>query len=204
MNDAPGKYQIIAERLAVDGWVIVPNFVSEELAQSLRNEALSLYRDGAFRAAGVGKGESWKLVPEIRNDQVLWLTKPFSDVQARYLAELEMLRLAINRTLFLGLWDFEGHYTLYAPGSRYQRHLDQFNYAKQRRVTCIAYLNDNWRPEDGGQLRIYLHGEKETPFLDVLPGSGTFACFLSDGFYHEVLPATRERLSVTGWFRTRE
>jgi SM-20-related protein len=34
-------------------------------------------------------------------------------------------------------------------------------------------------------------------YLNVLPRGGTLACFLSDRFYHEVLSATRERLSVT-------
>jgi SM-20-related protein len=28
-------------------------------------------------------------------------------------------------------------------------------------------------------------------------------CFLSERFEHEVLPATRERLSIAGWFRRR-
>jgi len=204
VNEANDKYQAIAQRLAGEGWIVVPNFVSEELARSLRAEALDLYRDGAFRAAGVGKGENRKLVSEIRSDHVLWLNEPYSAAQARYLAELEQLRLAINRTLFLGLWDFEGHYAMYAPGAHYARHLDQFNHAKQRRVTCITYLNENWRPEDGGQLRIYLDGENPAPCHDVSPTLGTLVCFLSDGFYHEVLPSTRERLSVTGWFRTRE
>lgn len=203
MNDTSDKYHAIADRLAGPGWVIVPNFLSEELAQSLRDEALDLYQDASFRAAGVGRGEDWRRAPEIRNDQILWLEEPFSVPQARYLAELENLRLAINHTLYLGLWDFEGHYAVYAPGTRYVRHLDQFSYAKQRRVTCIVYLNDDWQPEDGGQLRIYLNGEDGTSFHDVLPTRGTLACFLSDTFYHEVLPASRERLSLTGWFRTR-
>lgn len=204
LNDAPHKYDAIAESLAGSGLIVVPHFLSEELTQSLRSEALGLFREGEFRAAGVGKGESWKLVPEIRSDQVHWLNEPFSQVQARYLAELEGLRIAINRALYLGLWDFEGHYTVYIPGSRYKRHLDQFSFAKQRRVTCIVYLNDAWMPEDGGQLRIYLDGANDSPYLDVLPSGGTLACFLSDSFYHEVLPASRDRLSLTGWFRTRD
>lgn len=202
MNHTSDKYAAIADRLAGPGWAIVPNFLSGELAQSLRDEALGRYRDGSFRAAGVGRGEGWRRAPGIRNDQVLWLDEPFSLPQSRYLAELENLRLAINRSLYLGLWDFEGHYAVYAPGTRYVRHLDRFSNAKQRRVTAIVYLNDAWQPEDGGQLRIYLDAEDNAH--DVLPTRGTLACFLSDTFYHEVLPAGRERLSLTGWFRTRE
>ena len=33
-----------------------------------------------------------------------------------------------------------------------------------------------------------------------MPEGGTLVCFLSDRFHHEVLPARRERLSITGWF----
>ena len=36
-----------------------------------------------------------------------------------------------------------------------------------------------------------------------LPQAGTLALFLSADMPHEVLPATRERLSLTGWFRRR-
>ena len=35
----------------------------------------------------------------------------------------------------------------------------------------------------------------------VLPKKGTFVVFLSEDFPHEVLPATRTRHSVAGWFR---
>jgi SM-20-related protein len=34
---------------------------------------------------------------------------------------------------------------------------------------------------------------------DVLPVAGRLVCFRSDLLEHEVLPATRERLSLTGW-----
>jgi SM-20-related protein len=37
----------------------------------------------------------------------------------------------------------------------------------------------------------------------VQPEGGTLACFLSADFEHEVLPAARPRLSLTGWFRRR-
>lgn len=40
-------------------------------------------------------------------------------------------------------------------------------------------------------------------YRDVLPRLGTLALFLSDRYWHEVLPARRPRFAVTGWFRTR-
>ena len=54
--------------------------------------------------------------------------------------------------------------------------------------------------EHGGALRLYLADQTE---LDVLPSAGTLVLFISAELPHEVLPATRERLSLTGWFRRR-
>jgi SM-20-related protein len=35
--------------------------------------------------------------------------------------------------------------------------------------------------------------------LDILPQAGKLVCFRSDQIEHEVLPATRPRMSITGW-----
>ena len=35
------------------------------------------------------------------------------------------------------------------------------------------------------------------------PAAGTLVVFMSGDFPHEVLPASRERLSLTGWYRRR-
>ena len=69
-----------------------------------------------------------------------------------------------------------------------------------RVVTIIAYLNTNWEKDDGGELQIYLENGQT---ISVLPNAGTLVCFMSADFEHEVLPAKRERASLTGWFRKR-
>ena len=116
---------------------------------------------------------------------------------------LNTLRGALNERLLLGLFSLEVHYALYPPGAFYRRHLDQFRgrafSSGDRVISCAIYLNEDWTPAEGGLLRIY---DRELA-RDVLPVAGTLACFLSDRFEHEVLPATRERLSLTGWFRRR-
>jgi SM-20-related protein len=38
---------------------------------------------------------------------------------------------------------------------------------------------------------------------DIAPLMNRFALFLSADMPHEVLPASRERLSLTGWFKRR-
>jgi SM-20-related protein len=98
------------------------------------------------------------------------------------------------------LFAFEGHYALYPPGAFYRRHRDRFRDDDGRVLSCVLYLNQDWDAGDGGTLRIHLDGGDTR---DVLPAGGTFACFLADRFEHEVLPATRERLAISGWFRRR-
>jgi SM-20-related protein len=96
--------------------------------------------------------------------------------------------------------DFEGHYAIYPPGARYERHRDRFRDDDARVLSCVLYLNDAWHASDGGALRLYLPHDET---LDVLPEAGTFVAFLSAELDHEVRPASRERAAITGWFRRR-
>lgn len=113
---------------------------------------------------------------------------------------MESLRIAMNRRLFLGLEDFESHFALYPPGAFYLKHLDRFRDDDRRMVSAVLYLNQAWLPEHGGHLRMYLEDRGD---YDVLPTGGCLVVFLSGEIPHEVLPATRDRLSLTGWFRRR-
>ncbi len=194
----------IAENLAESGRSVQPDFLAPGEVRALREEAFGLWRTGAFRQAGVGTGAEFGVRTEIRSDRILWLEEPYSDAQRRYLDELERLRLAINQSLYLGLFSFEGHLAVYPPGASYKKHLDRFQNAGHRVISTILYLNEDWAAEDGGQLRLYDGPEEEAGYQDVLSAGGTLALFLSGSVYHEVLPATRERVSLTGWFRTRE
>lgn len=196
-------HERIARDLAGAGWSVCPGFLGEEEVGLLAREAAELWAAVELRPAGVGAGAERRVAPEIRSDHILWIEEPYTPGQRRYLDELERLRVAINRKLFLGLFDFEGHLAVYPPGARYRRHLDQFEREKRRVVSCILYLNADWEEEDGGELRLYLGKEEDAPHHDVLPAGGTLAIFLSADIPHEVLPARRERLSLTGWFRTR-
>jgi len=61
----------------------------------------------------------------------------------------------------------------------------------------VFYLNPNWQPQDGGQLLLYVQGET----IEVAPNFGTLVTFLSEDVPHEVLPASRTRYSIAGWYR---
>ncbi len=195
----------IATHLAQQGWYVCPNFLDAETVKALRQQMFQAWQAGQFRHAGIGRGDSFKIRPQIRNDQVMWLDQASAtESLASYFAALEDLRTSINRQLYLGLFDYEAHYAVYPPGSFYKKHLDQFRGTGLRTITTTFYLNDNWLPEHGGQLRLYTNPIVPTEFIDIPPAAGTLATFLSAEFLHEVLPAKRERLSITGWFRRRE
>lgn len=195
----------IVEGLTTRGWVITHDFLTPEQLQQLTHESRQLWESGHFRRAGVGHGEQLKVRDEIRTDHVCWLDPAtLTPAQKVYFDRLEQLRQAINGQLYLGLFEFEGHLAVYPPGSFYKRHSDQFRGVELRTVTCVYYLNEAWREEDGGQLRIYFNEEGEERHFDVLPRGGTLVTFLSGEYEHEVLLARRERMSMTGWFRRRE
>lgn len=205
---ATDPYDTIALDLAGQGWSVTPHFLPPAQIAALAEELHNRWDDGAFRAAGIGVGETLRVRPEVRNDRVHWLEEtPQTAAEAPYFAALEGLRLAINRQMFLGLFSFEGHMTLYPPGSFYRKHLDQFQGVAYRKISAILYLNPDWQTHDGGQLRIYLDAPgdagAEGEYLDVLPQGGTLVTFLSDRFHHEVLPTARERMSITGWYKVR-
>lgn len=189
-------FDTIADGLAEHGYAIEDQFLSQAEVKALLS--LDCFRAGAenFRKAGIGKHGRQQINEGIRGDHIQWLDKnsPSPAVHA-YLNRVEGLMQFINQTLFLSLKDYEIHMTIYPVGSYYKRHLDQFKKDDHRKLSIICYLNEDWKDEHGGQLRIYL---PDGP-LDVLPISGRLVCFRSDQLEHEVLPATRNRLSLTGW-----
>ena len=72
-------------------------------------------------------------------------------------------------------------------------------YFRNNVVAALTLLN---RAMDAGRLTILCYGGVLVASGDITVG--TLVAFLSSQFEHEVLPATRERCSLTGWFRRRE
>ena len=200
------KFDRIIEELAENGLSVYDDFITPLQCSAMASEARRVHRTGAFRHARVGNGASMQLRPEIRNDRVYWLDsdKPGA-AQIPYFLDLETLRQEINRNLYLGLFEFEGHFALYPPGASYDIHYDRFIGTLERVVTCILYLNHAWQPDDGGELVIYEGNDPSTlPLpMQIQPLAGRLVCFMSEQFPHEVRSARRDRLSLTGWFRVR-
>jgi SM-20-related protein len=194
---------LIADGLAGPGWIVVDDFFGRALISALRLDCLHARDSGHFRPAAVGSGKERRSQPGVRGDEICWLQQStLSDPQRTYLDRFEQLRLALNRTLQLGLFEFESCFARYPAGARYSRHVDQFRGDDRRRLSSVLYLNQNWSALDGGELRLYLDGEGAR-FEDVSPLGGRLVVFLSARFEHEVLPAKCERISIAGWFKRR-
>jgi SM-20-related protein len=151
-----------------------------------------------YQRAGIGRGDDHQQNSQQRKDCIHWL-EPASPADQLWLELMEHLRLAVNRHFFMGLFEFESHYAYYPPGGFYRKHLDAFKGEGNRLLSVVLYLNDEWLPDDGGELVLY--DGQDVSLGRFLPQGGTVAVFLSEEFPHEVLPARRERYSIAGWFR---
>src|SRR5215204_4606197 len=131
------------------GWGVKTKGFSAAASRRLMTECADECERGGFRQARVGRGGAREVREEIRGDQVLWLQPEGTSVeQVAYLAELEILRLALNRRFFLGLFAFEGHFAIYPIGAFYKPHLDRHAGTSERIITVILYLNPDWQPGD--------------------------------------------------------
>lgn len=156
---------------------------------------------GDFNEARIGAGPNLRRREAVRGDSTCWWDEPLLEPERAWVANLESLRLDLNREAFLGLVDHELHYAWYPPGAGYARHVDQPQGRVARRVSFILYLNEAWQPGDGGELRIF---DGTGGHRDIEPVAGRLVCFLSAGLEHAVLPTRVDRLSLTGWFRGRQ
>lgn len=195
--------EAVAEALADQGWVVLPTFLPMDQVRELRKQAQAQWDAGGFHAAGIGRGQELNVNESIRTDQVQWLERAASGALADYQHFIEDLRQNLNRLLYLGLFEFEAHFAVYPPGAFYKRHLDNFRGTSARLVTAVLYLNEDWRESDCGQLRFYTDGSDGGEYIDIFPHAGTLVLFRSARFWHEVMPARRERFSMTGWLRER-
>lgn len=197
------EHAVLAAGLQSVGACILPDFPDAAATAALREAAQRLHAGGALAPAAIGRGVDRGFDQRVRGDSTLWLDDPrCGQAEASHLQALDALRIVLNRSLFLGLRSVEAHFAAYPAGAGYARHRDRFRddaaeaVGNARMVSLVSYLNDAWIEADGGALRLHLHDGS----VDLPPRGGTTVCFLSE-LEHEVLPATRQRLSIAAWFR---
>lgn len=184
---------LLIQQLCEQGWYYQQNVLDTTLVDELAGVCFNR----TFLPAGIGQGFKNIVNEAIRSDSISWIEADESTPAIMaYLQQVETIRILLNRECYLGLNGFEGHFSRYPIGSYYRAHYDCFANDKRRAVTLIFYINQNWQPQDGGQLGLHL-----TNGLHLLePIAGSMICFLSEQILHEVLPAHKERMALTGWF----
>lgn len=191
-------FEGIANDLYEKGYAISDLALPRALAEQLRLQVINSGSD-KFHRAGIGREKHHAINDSVRTDEICWITGNSCAGQA-WLDWTTNLKDYLNRRLFLGLFSFESHFAHYGPGDYYKMHLDAFKGEANRVLTLVAYLNPDWKPEYGGQLVIQTgKGEQNKRFVS--PTFARLVVFLSEDFPHEVLPATRDRYSIAGWFR---
>ena len=180
---------------------IVTEFISDDLAQHLRQNLVKLEDQKLLLAAGTGNETKFVRNKKVRSDVIYWLDKSHNNVyETAFLIHIEAFIQYLNESCYAGITSYEFHYSLYEIGSFYQKHVDQFQDNSSRAFSMICYLNENWKVEDGGELRIHQLNSNQ----HISPTQGKTVFFKSDELEHEVLITNKRRMSVTGWLKREE
>lgn len=188
----------IATQLETTGYLVLQQALDEKLIAALVTRCHA-DDNSRFKNAHIGRGADKQQLSSLRGDAICWLEET-DDTDRAFLAQMEDLRAGLNQRLFLGLFDYECHYAIYAAGTGYAKHLDVLQGKKNRILSTVLYLNADWQEGDGGELDVYdTHGT--TLIATVQPRLGTLIIFLSETFPHAVRLSNTTRRSIAGWFR---
>lgn len=195
-------YESIIEDLLAKRFSINDNFFSAEEVEVLRNSLLAKYDADRFKKSAIGNHLNEEIDKSIRGDFILWMDESnCNEAETIFFAKINSLVDYLNKTCFLGILHKEFHYAVYPKGTFYKRHLDTFQNDDRRKLSIVCYLNENnWLPKNGGELTLYT----EHKDLNILPLPGRVVIFESQVLEHEVkIVKQSERLSITGWLKTR-
>jgi len=200
-------YERIISDISSQKYSVVEDFFSKEDVQLLRQSLLQKHEEDAFKKAAIGNRLNETIEKSIRGDVILWIDESTSnEAEQLFFNKMNDLIRYLNTTCFMGILHKEFHYALYPIGTFYKRHIDTFQNDDRRKLSFVCYLNeDGWLPENGGELTLYLNNSdtSETFEKSIYPLPGRVVIFESQIIEHEVKPVNKERLSITGWLKTR-
>lgn len=198
-------YEKIISDLLEQQYSIVEDFFSLDEVEELRNSLLTKYEEDNFKKAAIGNRTNEVIAKSIRGDFILWLNEAeAAQAEKAFFSKINEFVDYLNKTCFLGILHKEFHYALYPEGTFYKRHLDTFQNDDRRKLSMVCYLNDqDWQPEYGGELVIYTEENGVEIPKTIYPFPGRMVIFESQVLEHEVKPVKTERLSITGWLKTR-
>lgn len=187
------------DQLAEREFVVVDQFIQEDLFRTIMSFFREKEEGDELRKAGIGSSGEFQIKTAVRGDFTYWLDRSTDTELAPFFGLMDELTESLRKFCYLSLSDSEFHIAKYPKGSHYDRHLDQFQERSNRQITVLIYLNENWKPGDGGELKIY------RPDGDLLiePKACLLLLFRSDTVEHEVLTTNVPRYSLTGWLLRR-
>jgi SM-20-related protein len=199
-------YEKVIDDLAEQKYSVVDGFFSNAEVQGLRDGLLAKFEAERFKKSAIGNQANEQVQSTVRGDFILWLDETTATgAEKAFFDTIQDFTQYLNRTCYMGIAKQEFHYALYPEGTFYKRHLDTFQNDSSRKLSMVCYLNDeDWKPEYGGELTLYLNENVAEKALDIYPVKGRVVVFESQVLEHEVKPVKQKRLSITGWLKTRE
>ena len=198
-------YEQIISDISTQQFSIVENFFTHEEVDLLRQSLIDKHEEDAFKKAAIGNRVNETIEKSIRGDMILWIDEAKADiVEQLFFNKVNDLVGYLNKTCFMGILQKEFHYAVYPQNTFYKRHIDTFQNDDRRKLSIVCYLNeDGWLPENGGELVLYLDENGQETEKVIYPFPGRMVIFESQIIEHEVKVVNTERLSITGWLKTR-
>ncbi|MFI0429620.1 2OG-Fe(II) oxygenase [Mariniflexile sp. HMF6888] len=198
-------YEQIISDIGKQQFSIVENFFTDDEVAILRQSIQEKHEEDNFKKAAIGNRLNETIVKSIRGDVILWIDETRADAAEKlFFNKINDLVGYLNKTCFLGILHKEFHYAIYPKDTYYKRHIDTFQNDDRRKLSFVCYLNeDGWLPENGGELVLYLNKNDNEVEKIIYPFPGRVVIFESQIIEHEVKPVNTERLSITGWLKTR-
>jgi hypothetical protein len=165
--------------LSQKGYVVIRDFIPNNLVHSLQNDVQDLRQKGKFRVARIGQDSTNTLNTEIRVAETCFIGPDklgdcSSDSRSKLYTILDTLRSDLSGNSVLDKREPSGElvtaapaldvklsetlYAYYPEGGFYRRHRDAITGSASvlRKYSLLLYLNENWSPEDGGKLRLHM------------------------------------------------
>lgn len=185
----------LMDDLAENDYVIADQFIDDEMYTRIMTFFSEKEENDQLTKVGIGSSGEFKLDSNVRGDFIYWLERDNDQKMESFFSLMDELVDALRKYCYLSLSGSEFHIAKYPAGSYYKKHLDQFNNRSNRMITVLLYLNENWKPGDGGELKIY--GKDQNILVE--PVARRLLLFKSDKIEHEVLVTRVPRYSLTGW-----
>jgi len=183
------------EKLSGQDYAVVDDFIPGDMFGVIMSFFEKVEEKDKLKKAGIGTLEDYQIREKVRGDFIYWLERNRDEELKAFYELMDECTEALKRFCFVSLHGSEFHLAKYPPGTRYERHLDQFHERSNRQITVLIYLNKNWQKPDGGELKMFTNnGEKV-----IEPVAKRLLLFRSDKIEHEVLMTRKARYSLTGW-----